>query len=89
MTATQMDQQPPSRAAAPEAPGCAPHARVIRWFDNLENTGSGKWAISPTGGKGPWYYPASHNLYNNSPMVYAVSGRLFAVPFDPDRPRHR
>ena len=42
------------------------------WFDNLENTASGYWAKSSS--KGPWYYPASRNLYGNAPQVYATSG---------------
>ena len=42
------------------------------WYDDLENPASGNWAKSST--QGPWYYPASQNMYDDFPRVYATSG---------------
>jgi bacillolysin len=81
--ATEMAKQP-TKATAPEAPVCATGFPMSSdWYDDFENTSSGRWAKWPTGNTGPWYYPASRNIYGE-PQVYTTSGKQAIWGDDPD-----
>ncbi|HET8561338.1 MAG TPA: M4 family metallopeptidase [Marmoricola sp.] len=74
VTATEMDKQPPAAKAA-EAPGCGSTPTSTDWYDNLEDTSSGRWTrASGHTAWGPFYYPEGHNVYDNYSQVYATSG---------------
>jgi bacillolysin len=80
--ATEMNQQPVN-GAAPEAPVCnVGQAPTNLFFDNLENTGSGNWALTPATGSNRFYYPANPNPFTDA--QYTTSG--VQNIFGPDRP---
>ncbi len=68
VAAVEMATTPPS-APNPEAPVCpsGPAASTL-FFDDLENTGSGNWALLPGSGSNQWYYPQLPD------WTYATSG---------------
>jgi bacillolysin len=74
----------PAGAGTHVAPGCDATTGTTLWCDDFEHPGKDLWSRSPRGGYGPWYYPASRNVYSNTPMVYTTSGKLEAWGDDPD-----
>jgi Zn-dependent metalloprotease len=74
VNATEMNQQPAS-CQAQEAPVCDSGQIVTLFFDDLENTSSGKWTQGYTvGGANRWYYPQNTNPYGVD-LTYATSGQ--------------
>ena len=73
VTATEMNQQP-GGCAAPPAPICPPGtAALYRFYDDLENTASGRWTTSATSGSNKWFYPQNPNGLIDA--TYATSGQ--------------
>ena len=71
--AVEMDQTPPA-APNPEAPVCPTGKSPANlFFDNLENTASGNWALQTIAGSNEWYYPQNSNPYGFD-ATYATSG---------------
>jgi Zn-dependent metalloprotease len=84
VTATEMNKQP-LVGTAPEAPGCGAKATSTDWFDNLENTSSGRWERSSAHpARGPFYYPQNVNVYGAYSQVYATSGTQEIWGDDPE-----
>ncbi len=79
--AVEMNLQPPS-CTATEAPICSAGQTVSNlFFDDLENTGSGKWAKGTISGSNTWYYPQTSNPYGFD-ATYATSGHYNLWGYD-------
>ena len=86
VTATEMNLQPTTGAAVPEAPVCdGPTVPRNLFFDNLENPASNNWQKAATVGFG-WAYPQNQNAYVGYDPVYATSGRTEMWGDDPQGP---
>ncbi|MGH2657149.1 MAG: M4 family metallopeptidase, partial [Actinomycetota bacterium] len=71
--AVEMDQTPPA-APNPEAPVCPTgQSPANLFFDDLENTASGNWALQTLAGSNEWYYPQNSHPYAFD-ATYATSG---------------
>jgi bacillolysin len=79
--AVEMNLQPPSCPAA-EAPVCGVgQTATDLLFDNLENTGSGRWAKGSISGSNTWYYPQNPNPHGLD-ATYATSGQYNIWGYD-------
>ncbi|HSH22060.1 MAG TPA: HYR domain-containing protein, partial [Candidatus Caenarcaniphilales bacterium] len=61
-------------AAAPDAPLCPTGSPTNTFFDDLENTASGKWTTQVIAGGNVWYYPQNTHPYTGIDLTYATSG---------------
>lgn len=73
--ATEMNQRP-SSCPATHAPICplGQSPNNLLFFDDMENTSSGKWTHGAITGNDEWYYPQNSHSYTGWDATYATSG---------------